>query len=52
MPHPFLVALWIIARIVVIVVLIWGAYTLAQIHKNTGAASETVATYSSFLFLI
>jgi len=34
MPHPFLVALWIIARIVVIAVLICGAYALAQIHKT------------------
>jgi Sec-independent protein translocase protein TatA len=52
MPRPFLAALWIIARIVVIVVLIWGAYALAQIYKNTGAASETVATCSSVLFSI
>jgi hypothetical protein len=34
MPHPFLVALWFIMRIVVVVVLIWVAYTLAQIHKT------------------
>ena len=33
MQHPLLAALWIIAHIVVIVVLIWGAYTLAKIRK-------------------
>jgi hypothetical protein len=34
MPHPLLAALRIIASVVVIAVLIWGAYTLAQIHKT------------------
>jgi|GEM_PF-301376 len=33
MPHPLLAVLWITALIVVIAVLIWGAYTLTEIHK-------------------
>jgi hypothetical protein len=32
-PHPLLIALWVIVRIVVIAMLIWAAYSLAQIHK-------------------
>jgi uncharacterized membrane protein YqjE len=34
MPHPLLAALRIIVTVVVIIVLIWGAYTLAQIRKT------------------
>jgi ABC-type multidrug transport system permease subunit len=33
MTHPLFDALWIIFNIAVIVVLIWGAYTLAQMRK-------------------
>jgi hypothetical protein len=32
--HPFLIALWIVARIAVVAMLIWGAYSLAQIHNT------------------
>jgi len=32
-PHPLLIALWIAVRIVVVAMLIWGAYSLAQIHS-------------------
>jgi hypothetical protein len=34
MPHPLLAALRIIVTVVVIIVLIWGAHTLAQIRKT------------------
>jgi uncharacterized membrane protein YqjE len=34
MPHPLLAALRIIVSVVVIIVLIWGAYTLAQMRKT------------------
>jgi hypothetical protein len=34
MPHPLLAALRIIVSVVVVIVLIWGAYTLAQIRKT------------------
>ena len=34
MPHPLLAALRITVSIVVVVVLIWGAYTLTQIRKT------------------
>jgi hypothetical protein len=34
MPHPLLAALRIIVSAVVIIVLIWGAYTLTQIRKT------------------
>jgi hypothetical protein len=37
--HPFLIASFIV-RIAVLVVLIWGAYTLAQIHKTLQAAKQ------------
>jgi len=40
MPHPFLIALWFIVRIAVLVALIWGAYTLAQIRKTLQAAKQ------------
>jgi hypothetical protein len=33
MPHPLLLALWTVVSVVVVIVLIWGAYTLAQIRK-------------------
>jgi len=33
MAHPLFAALWIIFNIAVIAVLIWGAYTLAQMRK-------------------
>jgi len=33
MAHPLLDALWIVFNIAVIAVLIWGAYTLAQMRK-------------------
>jgi hypothetical protein len=36
MPHPLLAALRIIVSAVVIIVLIWGAYTLTQIRKTLG----------------
>jgi len=34
MPHPLLAALRIIVSVVVVIVLIWGACTLAQIRKT------------------
>jgi uncharacterized membrane protein YqiK len=34
MPHPLLAALRIIVSVVVIIVLIWGAYTIAQMRKT------------------
>jgi uncharacterized membrane protein YqjE len=34
MPHPLLAALRIIVSVVVVIVLIWGAYTLAQMRKT------------------
>jgi hypothetical protein len=34
MPHPLLAALRIAVSIVVVIVLIWGAYTLTQIRKT------------------
>ena len=34
MAHPLLAALRVIVSIAVIIVLIWGAYTLAQIRKT------------------
>jgi hypothetical protein len=33
MAHPLFAALWIIFNVAVIAVLIWGAYTLAQMRK-------------------
>ena len=33
MAHPVFDALWIIFNVAVIAVLIWGAYTLAQMRK-------------------
>ena len=34
MPHPLLAALRIIVSVVVLIVLIWGAYTLAKMRKT------------------
>jgi hypothetical protein len=34
MPHPLLAALRITVSIIVVVVLIWGVYTLTQIRKT------------------
>ena len=34
MTHPLLAALRIIMGVVVVIVLIWGAYTLTQIRKT------------------
>ena len=41
MPHPLLIALWVIVRIVVIAMLIWAAYSLAQIHKALEQLKKT-----------